>query len=162
MMDNGGGVGSGYQSVADGIYGRRDLAGISMITLHYTASPETGTIAGIARAQLERVADPSDGTKFPGLAYTYIVDGAGTPYLAWDIDVRVWHSAAPGKNTQSIGICYIGDVGPNPAQIAGLRACIAHAQASVGRALTVGGHRDDYATECPGPLWPAWKGAVLA
>jgi hypothetical protein len=160
QADNGG-IGTGYLKVAEKVYGRRELAGISMITLHYTASPPTGSIAGIARAQLERVADPSDGTKFPGLAYTYIVDGSGVPYLAWDVDVRVWHSAAPGKNSHSVGICYIGDVEPNAAQLLGLRAAIAHAKASVGRDLVVGGHKDDYATECPGPKWPGWKAAVL-
>lgn len=157
----GGGIGSGYEVVASNVYGRRSLAGISSITLHYTASPVTGSLAGIANAQLQRVADPSDGTKFPGLAYTYIIDGSGTPYLAWDIDVRVWHSAAPGANSGSIGICYIGDNQPNVAQLAGIRAAILHAQASVGKTLTVFGHKDHYATECPGPAWPTWRSLVI-
>lgn len=149
-----------YDTVRRNIFGPRNLAGITMATLHYTASPANLTIAQIAASQLQRDAAP--GEKFPGLAYTYIVGGDGTPYQAWDLDVRVWHSAARGKNSESVGICYVGDRAPTDAQIQGLRACIAHAEATLGRKLKVGGHKDDYATECPGPLWPQWRDAVLA
>lgn len=148
-----------YPVVRDTIYGHRDTAGVTMATLHYTASPPGLTPAQVAIAQLNRDAAP--GIKFPGLAYHYIVDQSGAPWWVWDIDVRVWHSAAPGKNTQSVGVCYIGDVEPNAAQILGLAAALNHAQGILGRVLTVAGHRDDYATECPGPRWPVWRDAVI-
>lgn len=147
-----------YEIVRDTIYGHRPVAGITSVTLHYTAGSPSDSPGRIAAIQLDRDAAP--GIKFPGLAYTYIVDSAGAPYKAWDLDVRVWHSAAPGKNSGSIGICYTGNVEPNAAQIRGLRACIFDASRELGRSLPVTGHKDDYATECPGPAWPAWKNAV--
>lgn len=148
-----------YAYVRDSIYGHRNLAAVTLATLHYTAGPTNMSAAQVAEIQLARDAAP--GTKFPGLAYHYLVDGDGVPNLAWDLDVKVWHSAAPGKNSTSVGICYTGNVEPTEAQLRGIEACIVDAETQLGRMLIVGGHKDDYATECPGPKWPEWKNAVL-
>lgn len=153
-------MGTDYATIRDQIYGHRAVANVTMATLHYTDSPPVLSAEQVASAQLQRDAAPG-GPKFPGLAYHYIVEQDGTPVWAWDIDIRVWHSAAPGKNTQSVGVCYIGNVEPNPAQILGMAAALRHAEAALGRLITIGGHMDDYATECPGPRWPDWKGNVI-
>lgn len=153
--------GTGYEHVANSVYGRRSLDGLTGITLHYTAGSPNHSPAEIARIQMARVADPSDGTKFPGLAYTYYVDGAGKAYLAWDLDVRVWHSAAPGYNTKRVSICYAGNHEPSGDQKVGIMECIEHVYHTLGRELPVDGHKDGYATECPGPTWPTWKDDVL-
>jgi hypothetical protein len=131
-------------------------------TVHYTDSPSSLTPKRVAEIQLERVADPPTGRTFPGLAYSYIVDGDGVPYQAWDLATRCWHSAGPGRNTKHVGVVYIGDHEPNEQQRAGIRACFADVERQLGRKLEViEGHKDGSATDCPGPTWPDWKADIV-
>lgn len=146
--------------MVDEIYGVRATSQIVGATLHYTASPTNISAARVAEIQL--TLDAAPGTKFPGLAYTYIVDGQGVPHMAYDLNVRTWHSAAFGRNTTYVGVCYIGDQQPSPVQLVGLRTCLRHIEWQLGRPLqTIEGHKDEYATQCPGPAWPTWRAAVL-
>jgi len=138
-------------------YSRRSVAGITGVDIHYTASPSTSTVRNIAAYQVGSSAQED----FPAIAYTYIVDGAGVPYRCHDLDRRVWHNGAPGHNETRVGICYIGDHEPSAAQRAGLRAAIEDCERQLGRKLAVGGHKDNYATTCPGSTWPSWRSAVL-
>lgn len=117
----------------------------------------TGTIENIARYQT----GPGAQEEFPELAYHYMVEGAGQPFLCNDLNKRVWGSGAPTHNETRVHVCYIGDREPTKAQRAGIRACIIDAQQRLGRTLTIEGHRDAYATSCPGPTWPSWRGEVL-
>jgi hypothetical protein len=145
-------------------YANRLPAGIVGATVHYTAGPTNATAESIANYQISAAAVPQTGndTPFPGLAYTGIVEGDGTPVLAWDLGVRVWHSAAliggVYRNASHVGFCYTGNDGPTDAQIAGLAELIRWAETQLGRNLAVEGHRDPpYPTDCPGPRWPNWK-----
>jgi hypothetical protein len=149
-------------------YVNRPLDGITGVTLHYTEGPTTQTAHDVAAYQTSESARHQTGnnTPFPGIAYTFLVDGSGTPNLCHDLDVRTWHSAAVvnglGRNLTHIGICYTGDQQPNDAQIQGLAEAVAWCQAQLGqRQLTIEGHRDPpYATACPGPAWNGWRTAV--
>jgi hypothetical protein len=95
-------------------YANRLPAGIVGATVHYTAGPTNATAESIANYQISAAAVPQtgNGTPFPGLAYTGIVEGDGTPILAWDLGVRVWHSAAlvngVYRNASHVGFCYTG------------------------------------------------------
>ena len=154
---------------ANGVYDLRSIESIQGITIHWTASPVASGVAAvghIAREQLKRVADPNTGEKFRAIAYTLIVDGAGQLYLCHDLKVRTWHSGARvngiSRNVSHVGVCYIGDVEPNEAQLMGLKKAIEWVRDSIALdtawPLAIEGHRDaPYATACPGPTWPAWK-----
>jgi len=149
-------------------YNPRDLGAIVGVTIHYTDGPTHQTARDIAEFQIspEAASHTGAGEPFPGIAYTILVTGDGVPNLCHDLDRRTWHSAAVvdgrARNATHVGICYTGDVGPNPAQLAGIAEAIAWCQDQLDRTLSVEGHRDPpYATDCPGPRWPAWKHDVL-
>jgi hypothetical protein len=149
-------------------YVTRPLDAITGVTLHYTEGPTNQTAADIAAYQTSEAARKQTGndTPFPGIAYTFLIDGTGTANLCHDLEVRSWHSAAVvsglGRNLTHIGICYTGDQQPNEAQIRGIAEAIRWCQDQLGgRQLAIEGHRDPpYATQCPGPAWNAWRGAV--
>ena len=144
-------------------YVRRPLAGIVGVTCHYTAGPASQTAAQVAAYQTSAAARPQTGndTPFPGLAYTLFVEGDGRVVLAWDLAVRVWHSAAvingKARNATHIGICYSGDHEPNAAQKTGLAHAWHWCEAQLVRRLTVEGHSwAPYPTSCPGPTSHTW------
>lgn len=142
-------------------YSVRSLSEIDAATVHYTASPPGATVANIASYQISDQAIPQTGVDqpFPGIAYHYVVDGAGVPHRCWDLGKRTWH--APGHNDDSLAICFIGDRAPSPAQVLGIAKCHVDAEWLLGWALAVRGHKDDYATSCPGG-WPDWKPDLVA
>lgn len=136
------------------------------MTFHYTASPPGLSVATIAAAQLNRQAD-ADGTLFPAIAYTLVIPADGSVCLCHDLETRCWHSGAVingvSRNRSHVGICYIGDVEPNEAQLAGLASAWRWVMGELGRDLPAEGHRDaPYPTSCPGPEWPHWLSAVTA
>ena len=151
-------------------YVTRPLDAITGITLHYTEAPTSQTAADIAAYQTSEAARSQTGnnTPFPGIAYTFLIDATGAANLCYDLDVRTWHSAAVvnglGRNLTNIGICYTGDQQPTDVQIHGLALAIRWCQGQLGgRQLAIEGHRDPpYPTQCPGPAWNEWLGAVQA
>lgn len=125
--------------------------------IHYTAGNATARIYDIAAYQV----GPTAQAAFPAIAYHLMVDAVGDVHLLHDLTRRVWHNAGWLRNETAIGICYIGNYEPNPAQKRGLRQAIRWCQEQLGRALSVQGHKDTYATACPGPTWPGWKEEIL-
>lgn len=147
-------------------YSGRSLSGIKGITVHYTATDPSASIEAIAAGQLTRWADAQQTVRFPAIAYTIVVDAAGVVSLCHSLEIRPWHSGAvingEHRNTTHMGICWIGNHTPNPAQLIGLKGAIDWVEGQLGRTLPVEGHRDaPYATACPGPTWPAWKAQIL-
>lgn len=143
-------------------YFTRPRDGIEGVVLHYTASPRTTTVWTVARYQT----GPNAQEAFPAIAYHLYVSYDGTIYLCHDLETRVWHSGAVvdgvSRNRSHIGICYAGNVEPNAAQLDGLHEAIVWCETELGRSLDIEGHRDaPYATNCPGPTWPAWRLAML-
>lgn len=142
-------------------YHKRPRDGVGGVTIHYTASRAATTVWSTALYQVS----PQAQEAFPAIAYHLFIEAEGTVYLCHDLETRVWHSGANvsgvARNLSHIGICYAGDREPNAAQIAGLHEAIAWCEAQLGRNLEVEGHKDAYATTCPGPTWPSWKDDVL-
>lgn len=147
-------------------YGTRALVGVDRATFHYTAGPASQTAAQVAAYQTSEAARPQTGndTPFPGLAYALFVEGTGRVIRAWDLATRVWHSAAVigglGRNYTSIGICYSGNVEPNPAQKQGLADALRWCEQQLGRRLQVEGHGWVYSTACPGSTSHTWVAEV--
>lgn len=148
-------------------YGTRALAGVDMVTLHYTAGPSSQTAAQVAAYQTSEAArgQTGNGTPFPGLAYSMFVEGTGRVVLAWPLTTRVWHSAAVinglGRNYTSIGICYAGNAEPNAAQKLGLADALRWCEQQLGKRLLVEGHGWQYNTLCPGSTSRAWVPEVV-
>ncbi len=132
------------------------------MTFHYTAGPSSQTADEVAAYQTSEAArgQTGAGVPFPGLAYTLFVEGDGRVVLAWDLTTRVWHSAAvidgTARNADHIGICYAGNLAPNPAQMLGLASAWQWCELQLGRALEVEGHGWVYPTGCPGPTSHTW------
>lgn len=150
----------------DARYGTRDLAGIFGVTYHYTAGGYSSTPHAIAAYQTSdsAVAQTGAGTPFPGLAYSLLVDGGGVAYLAHDLTVRVWHSAAvvggKGRNYTHVGVVFTGNGEPTTAQKETLGRVHRWLERQLGRALAAEGHNWVYPTACPGPNSHAWIGAL--
>lgn len=150
---------------ARGPYSKRSLSGINGITLHYTAGNANMSVEDLAAMQINLVADASTGEKFPAIAYTIVVDGNGQVNLCHDLDTRSWHSAAivngVSWNTTRVSVCYTGNTEPNDMQIHGINTAIKWVREQLGKNLPVDGHRDVYATLCPGNTWNIWKDKLI-
>jgi hypothetical protein len=148
-------------------YNARPLDAITGITIHYTQGGTNQSARAIAEYQIspEAATQTGAGEPFPGIAYTILVTGDGTPNLCHDLDRRTWHSSAVvnglARNLTNIGICYTGNSQPNEAQRAGIAEAIGWCEAQLDRRLAVEGHGDAMATDCPGPFWSQWRSEVL-
>lgn len=138
-------------------YPKRSLALVTDVDLHYTASASDVSVEAIARYQT----GPGAQEPFPAIAYHFMVDGHGRINRLHDLDVRVWHNGGYRRNDIAVGICYIGNREPNPAQQRWLRETIRLCERELGRSLAVHGHKDSAQTICPGSMWPSWRAAVL-
>ena len=137
----------------------RSRALIRGITIHYTATPATTKLEDIAAGQLTRWANAAKTVKFPAIAYHLVVDGEGRVNLCHPLETVTWHS--PPHNDSHVAICFIGNTTPSAAQLVGLKHAVAWVRGELGREVPIEGHRDaPYATDCPGPTWPTWKGAI--
>ena len=123
----------------------------------------------IARWQISRTKDEGnpDGPDypFPGIAYTWVLDGDGVLYRCWGLEVRTWHNGAVvdgvARNASHVGAAYIGLAEPNLAQIAGLARAWRLSEGELDWGLDLEGHKDHYATSCPSD-WPAWRPQLQA
>ena len=86
-----------------------------------------------------------------------MIDEVGDYHWLHDLDRRVWHNGAPGRNEKAIGICYIGNTEPNASQLSGMKKAIKFCETQLGIKLNIQGHKDAYATQCPGLTWDKWK-----
>ena len=97
---------------------------------------------------------------FPGIAYTWVVDGDGMLYRCWSLEVRTWHNGAVvggvARNASHVGAAYIGPLQPNLAQLAGLARARRLSEEELGWRLDLEGHKDHFPTSCPRD-WPAWR-----
>ena len=144
-------------------YKVRSLADITGITLHYTAGSDSDTVFSVAQYQTSEAARAQTGnnTPFPGLAYTLFVESTGKTSLAHDLTVECWHSSGAGRNHNYVGICFAGNGNPSEQQMTAMAQAIGWVQRQLGRKLVIEGHKDAYATACPGPGWPGWKQTVI-
>lgn len=121
--------------------------------VHYSAGPPTQSPRQIQDFHM-------DAQGWVDVGYNFLVDQAGTVY-----EGRGWlivGSHAPGHNTSGIGVCFIGRDGDDtPAARAAIRWLYDEACRRAGRKLKILGHRDVYATSCPGDRLHAWVKAGM-
>lgn len=121
--------------------------------VHYSAGPPTQTVRQIQDFHM-------DGRGWADIGYNFLVDVKGRIY-----EGRGWlvqGSHAPGHNTSGIGVCMIGRDGDStPAAKRAIRWLYDEAVRRAGRNLAKLGHRDVYATSCPGNELYAWVRAGM-
>ncbi|MFF9261990.1 peptidoglycan-binding protein [Streptomyces longwoodensis] len=96
------------------------------------------------------------GNGWSGVGYNFVVDQAGNIY-----EGRGWSrqgAHCPGHNISGIGVQVAIGKGqqPSAAALAACRALYDEACRKTGRTLAKRGHKDGYATECPGPELYEW------
>ena len=119
-----------------------------MIIVHCTATPaeRTVSVADVDRWHRER--------GFDGIGYHYLIGLDGTVYMGRDIERVGAHCL--GKNTRSIGVCYVGGLDSNmkprdtrtPAQRQALVELLKQLRRRYPGAK-IHGHRDFAAKDCP-------------
>lgn len=96
-----------------------------------------------------------------GVGYNFVVDQAGTVYEGRGWTLQGAH--CPGSNVSGLGVQVAIGEGqkPTPAALAAVRALYDEACRRTGRTLAKKGHKDGYATECPGPDLYKWVRAGM-
>ena len=121
--------------------------------VHYSEGPTTQSVRSIQDFHM-------DGRGWADIGYNFLVDVSGRIY-----EGRGWlvqGSHAPGHNTSGIGVCMIGrDGDATPAAKRSIRWLYDEAVRLAGRNLAKLGHRDVYATSCPGNELYAWVRAGM-
>ena len=129
------------------VYGKRDMSGISVITIHHSAAPATQSLETIARYHVSH-------NGWPGIAYHLVVLADGRVMQTQDLETRSYHDAI---NTDSVGICVLGNFvadDPSEQQIAGLHDAIAWVRDRVpnDHVQTIPHRERGSSAECPGKL----------
>lgn len=96
------------------------------------------------------------GNGWSGVGYNFLVDLDGVAYEGRGWNLQGAH--CPGHNVSGFGV-YVaigGDQKPTPETLATVRALYDEACRRTGRDLAMKGHRDGYATACPGPHLYEW------
>ncbi|MEV7358265.1 peptidoglycan-binding domain-containing protein [Kitasatospora sp. NPDC091276] len=126
--------------------------------VHYDgATPITRTGTAIPRAiEAEHL-----GNGWSGIGYHFVVSQAGEIYEGRGWDLQGAH--CPGHNRSGFGvqIAIGGDQAPTDAALRAARALYDEACARTGRSLAKRGHKDGYATDCPGSRLYAWVQAGM-
>ncbi|WP_406113938.1 LysM peptidoglycan-binding domain-containing protein [Kitasatospora purpeofusca] len=101
------------------------------------------------------------GNGWSGIGYHFVVDQAGNIYEGRGWSYQGAH--CPNHNRSGIGvqIAIGGDQAPTDAALRSARALYDEACARTGRRLAMRGHRDGFATECPGRRLYAWVQAGM-
>lgn len=110
--------------------------------VHYSDGPADQSVAAIQHWCMS-------GRGFLDIDYNFLVRGTtGEIYEGRGWDAVGSHCI--GHNTSAIGVCVIGTGQLSEAAKASVRALYAEAVALAGHSLRILGHRDAYATDCPG------------
>ncbi|NML55202.1 hypothetical protein HHL19_35245 [Streptomyces sp. R302] len=96
-----------------------------------------------------------------GVGYNFVIDQAGTIYEGRGWTLQGAH--CPGHNISGIGVQVAigGDQKPSKAALAACRALYEEANRRTGRTLAKRGHKDGFATACPGEHLYAWVKAGM-
>lgn len=155
-------------------YAPRDASAVQEIIMHHTAGAFHSMDEGDETALLRRLHQQHIDQGWPGLAYPLMVFPSGRIYLCGDLNTVRYHCAGPDDpdtplvvsrfNERGLAICLAGNFSqtyPNPVLLEAARRTVANVQFAYGSFLPVVGHRDRFATQCPGDTWDTWKDAVV-
>ncbi|WP_404949116.1 peptidoglycan-binding protein [Streptomyces sp. ARC14] len=101
------------------------------------------------------------GQGWAGVGYNFVIDQQGTIYEGRGWDLQGAH--CPEHNVTGIGVQFAlgGSQKPSAKALAACRALYEKACQKTGRSLAKRGHKDGFATLCPGPTLYAWVRAGM-
>ncbi|MEL6673523.1 MAG: peptidoglycan recognition family protein [Bacteroidota bacterium] len=123
-------------------YPSRDLSQITHLIIHHSAS-ENQDAYDYAQFHLAK--------GWPGIGYHFVIDPDGAVNQTNVLESVSYHTQ--NFNTPSVGICLSGDLNQHrmtTAQRNSLIRLIRHLKRKLPNRLTITGHRDHKATDCPG------------
>jgi hypothetical protein len=121
------------------------------VIIHHSVTPQ-----GKSQAEVERILRSIDtfhrNKNWGGIGYNVAVDYHGRIYEARGVDILGAHTG--GRNTPNYGVVFIGDGRFNipDKAVEALKQVVDLFQANSGKKLTVTGHGNVAATQCPGSL----------
>ena len=146
----------------DNVYDDRLLGSINGVVIHHSgyAYPADATYDQV-RAHLDVIANYHIREKdWPGIAYHFVVDGAGRVWQTQDIWTVSYHCGA--RNADTIGICMLGafhlDTDPTDAQLRAVNCLIQRLNiyTVLEADLEILAHKQIVATACPGKISRWW------
>ncbi|MFF7295300.1 peptidoglycan-binding protein [Streptomyces sp. NPDC008265] len=149
-------------------YALAHIASTRGVKVHYEGSYVPATLAapdahsqcaGRVRAiQAQHLAD--DEEDYSDIAYSAMVCPHGYVYEGRGAHRRTGANGSTGLNSAHYAVCaMVGNSGltePTPAQLHGIRDAIEWLRKAGAAGDEIRGHRDGYATACPGPALYAW------
>lgn len=126
--------------------------------VHYEGGQHT-TSTGVAAPRAIHAYHRGQG--WAGIGYSYVITQDGTIYEGRGLDYQGAH--CPDHNISGFGVqLHIGgDQQPTDAALAACVDLYDHLCRLTGRTLAKRGHRDGFATECPGPVLYPWVQAGM-
>ncbi len=132
-------------------YAKRQLSQIEQIVVHHSAGNESDTPEDIARYHV----GPNHicPTGCPGIAYHFVINRAGEAFQTNALETISYHIENP--NTQSVGLCFIGNydnIEPTAAQLNAAKRIVKYVNRKTGKKLNLTNHKDacGNCTRCPG------------
>ncbi|MEU3045816.1 peptidoglycan-binding protein [Streptomyces sp. NPDC006984] len=126
--------------------------------IHYDGAHHIGATGNAVPQAIDR---QHRNQGWAGIGYNFVVDQAGTVF-----EGRGWErqgAHCPNHNVSGIGvqIAIGGDQKPTPKALSAARALYDEACRKTGRKLSMKGHKDGFATLCPGPILYDWVKAGM-
>ncbi|MFI1472025.1 N-acetylmuramoyl-L-alanine amidase [Streptomyces wuyuanensis] len=136
------------------------------VKVHYLGSAYTDRPHAACAAYVRKLQDSHmDGNGWSDIGYSFVVCTHGYVFEGRGLRRRNSANGNTSLNEQDYAVCaLLGSSGltkPTDAQLHGIRDAIEHCRTEGPAGTWIGGHRDDYATACPGDVLYAWveKGA---
>ncbi|HRC64967.1 MAG TPA: N-acetylmuramoyl-L-alanine amidase [Dermatophilaceae bacterium] len=126
----------------------------TVFEVHYDGGAPVGHIVGTAAPQA--IDAEHKGNGWAGIGYSFIVDQLGNIFEGRGWDFQGSFCPVHNRTAWAVQVHIGGDEQPSPQALAAVRGLYDEACARRGLALTPIGHRDGYATDCPGRALYAW------
>lgn len=131
------------------------------VKLHYLGSPYTDRPHTACAAYVRKLQDSHmDGNGWSDIGYSFVVCTHGSVFEGRGLTRRNSANGNTTLNEQDYAVCLlVGSSGltqPTDAQLHGARDAIEYCRAEGPAGDWLGGHRDGYATSCPGDPLYAW------
>ncbi|WP_406515589.1 N-acetylmuramoyl-L-alanine amidase [Streptomyces sp. NBC_00873] len=142
------------------------IASTRGVKVHYEGAPVPASLADhhdqcavrMRAIQASHLANKTEG--YSDIAYNFVVCPHGYIYEGRGLHKRTAANGNQSLNIAHYSVCgMVGDSGltqPTDAQLGGIRDAIEHLQSQGGAGTEIKGHRDGYATACPGGPLYAW------
>ncbi|MFE7947422.1 peptidoglycan recognition family protein [Streptomyces sp. NPDC057426] len=134
------------------------------VKIHYLGTPYTDRAHDRCAAYVRQLqTQHMDGNGWSDIGYSFVVCTHGYVYEGRGLRRRNSANGNTTLNDQDYAVCgLVGSSGltvPPPAQVNGLRDAVDHCRAEGPAGDWLGGHRDGYATTCPGDALYTWAHA---